>query len=650
MYVIGTAGHVDHGKSTLIQALTGVHPDRLKEEREREMTIDLGFAWLELPNGEEVGIIDVPGHRDFIGNMLAGVAGIDAALLVVAADEGIMPQTREHLAILNLLQIKCGVVVLNKIDLVDEEWLELVQQDLRLFLTGTVLEKAQIVPVSALTRQGLPELLAALMDVLSLQPHRPNLGRPRLPIDRVFTIAGFGTVVTGTLSDGELHIGDEVEVLPTRSEGRIRGLQTHKQKEIIAIPGSRTAVNIAGVSVSQINRGDVVVHPGSYEPTRIIDVFFTLLPEVSQPIKHDTRVKFFIGASETIARIRLLGSDEILPGESGWLQIEMNQSIIATRGDRYILRRPSPGETLGGGSVIDPHPKGRHKRFEKSVISQLEAYSRGSPAEILLQTSQANGPAPIKDLITRSNLELETAHEALSELHAAGELVILEASPEPNSYDDVAIIQHINDVNAFVLTKTLWEKIKGWAIAEVSGYHATYPLRAGIPREELKSRLKKFTGLNSKVINSLFNHILLSHILEETRMLIRIPGFVIRMTPSQEQKANGLLIRFASNPYSPPSVKDCTTELGEDLYQALIDTGKLIEVSSDVVFRVEDYSQMVTEIRQLIGQNGAITAAEVRDHFNTSRKYSLALLEYLDTIGLTIRDGDIRRLQRQKDG
>jgi selenocysteine-specific elongation factor len=338
MRVIGTAGHVDHGKSTLVQALTGTHPDRLKEEREREMTIDLGFAWLTLPNGEDVGIVDVPGHRDFIENMLAGVGGIDAALFVVAADEGVMPQTREHLSILDILQIQGGVVVLTKIDMIDDsdggrsDWLDLVEDDVRKVLHDTVLGEAPILRVSARTGEGIPELLKAVENCLSERPPRPDLRRPRLPIDRVFTIAGFGTVVTGTLTNGHLVVGDEILILPNDLKGRVRGLQTHKRKEEMAVAGSRTAVNISGINVDQIQRGDMLVHPGDYTTTRRLDIRFRLLPDVSAPLLHNTETKMFLGAAEVVARIRLLGTEALLPGEEGWLQVELNRPVVAVRG------------------------------------------------------------------------------------------------------------------------------------------------------------------------------------------------------------------------------------------------------------------------------------------------------------------------------
>ncbi|MDQ2690736.1 MAG: selenocysteine-specific translation elongation factor, partial [Chloroflexota bacterium] len=316
MRVIGTAGHVDHGKSTLIAALTGTHPDRLKEEQQREMTIELGFGWLTLPNGEDVGIVDVPGHRDFIENMLAGVGGIDAALLVIAADEGVMPQTREHLAILDLLQIPAGLIVLTKTDLApDTAWLELVEADIRAVVGGTVMSTAPLVRVSARTGTGLDSLVSILESLLQEKPPRPDLNRPRLPIDRVFSMSGFGTVVTGTLLDGHLSPGDEVEILPSGQRGRVRGLQMHKRKEERAIPGSRTAVNVSGIETGSVQRGEVLVHPGQYQSTRRVDAHVHLLADSSSPLKHNSEVKFFVGASESMATLRLLGREELVPAK-----------------------------------------------------------------------------------------------------------------------------------------------------------------------------------------------------------------------------------------------------------------------------------------------------------------------------------------------
>jgi selenocysteine-specific elongation factor len=632
MRVIGTAGHVDHGKSTLIESLTGMNPDRLKEERERQMTIDLGFAWMELPSGEQIGIVDVPGHRDFIGNMLAGVGGIDAALFVVAADEGVMPQTREHLAILDILQINSGVVALTKIDLInDQDWLDLVEEDVRDVLGGTVLANVPLVRVSAKDGRGTGKLLETLDQVLAKGPPRQDLGRPRLPVDRVFSIAGFGTVVTGTLSDGHLCVGEEVEILPKGTRGRIRGLQTHKQKEDLALPGSRTAVNISGVTLDEIKRGDVVIHGGDYQPSRRMDVRFRLLGDASQPLKHDTEVKLFVGAAEVLSRVRTLGSEVIKPGDGGWLQLEMREPVVVARGDHYILRRPSPGETLGGGTVVDPNPKGRHKRFSSGLIERLESLAAGAPTDILLQSLAALVAAPLRDVIMHSNLEEKTALEAIEELVQIGQILILESEKSALSANS----------DILVTTQGYWEQLSSPTLIIVEEYHTAYPLRRGIPKEELKSRLK----ISSRLFSGLMKILIQDGKLDEMGPLILRPDHEIRFTSQQEGAVQSLLKRFAASPYSPPSVKDTVSEVGEDIFQAMVDLDLLVPVSSEVVFRQEDYDRMVVDVRALLQEKGTLSAAQVRDHFNTSRRYVLAFLEHLDEIGVTIREGDVRRLK-----
>jgi selenocysteine-specific elongation factor len=631
MHVIGTAGHVDHGKSTLIAALTGTHPDRLKEEQEREMTIELGFAWLNLPNGEEVGIIDVPGHRDFIGNMLAGIGGIDAVLLVIAADEGVMPQTREHLAILDLLQIRTGIVVLTKIDVIDDPaWLDLIEGDIHSILTGTVLANAPLVRVSSRTKAGIKDLINLLSSVLENTPARPDLGRPRLPIDRVFSISGFGTVVTGTLQDGKLQTGEEIEIQPAGLTGRIRGLQGHNKKEGIALAGSRTAINISGLNVEEINRGDVVVHPGQYHPGRILDVNFRLLPDVNGPIRHGSEIKLFIGTSETIAKIRLLGVETLEPGQSGWLQLELRSPVIALRGDRFILRRPSPSETLGGGTVVDPQPKNRHKRFSLDEIKKLETLQRGSPADILLQSSLALGPVLLKDVIFRSRLSNEQAQDAYEKLRVEGQIICLEGE-ESTASKEKLIISLIH-----------WNDITDQIFQIINDYHHNQPLKPGILREELKSRLKLSTHINNLILSKLVS----SGDIVEKGSFISKPGFEITYTLQQQASIKKLMERFTQSPFSPPSIKECQDEIGENVLNALIEVGEFKQVSSDVIFRSKDYESLVTKTKQFLDQNGKITVAEARDLFGTSRRYILALFEYLDSIAITIRDGDVRRLRR----
>lgn len=632
MRVIGTAGHVDHGKSTLIAALTGTHPDRLKEEQEREMTIDLGFGWLNLPGGEEIGIVDVPGHRDFIENMLAGIGGIDAALLIIAADEGVMPQTREHLAILDLLQIQSGIVVITKTDLVDDaEWLDLLEDDIRRALAGTVLQAAPRIRVSARTGLGLEELLATLQTTLANRPPRLDLGRPRLPVDRVFTMPGFGTVLTGTLSDGHFSLGDEVELLPSSVRGRIRGLQTHKKKEETALPGSRTAVNVSGVALEEALRGEVLAKPGQYKPSRRIDARLRLLKDISAPLKHATEVKIFHGTTETIAHLRLLGAESLEPGQEGWIQLELRDPLVAVRGDRFIIRRPSPAETLGGGLVVDPQPKARHRRMDESVLKRLSALLEGTPADIFMQAALATGPVPLKEMTARARLELAPAQEAIDELIAAGSLLPLD---EGKSAPDAATL--------FVAAPH-WEAFKASALEALAGYHQTYPLRRGMPREELKSKLK----FAPKVFNALVKKLALETEVVEAGSWLAQPGHEIRFSEGQQAKVSALIRRFDGSPYSPPSVKETVADVGEDIYNALLDLGELVSVGQDVVFRKPVYEQMVAKIRSLLAEKGQATAAEVRDLFDTSRKYALALLEHLDALGVTVRDGDYRRLRKQ---
>ncbi|MEW6567410.1 MAG: selenocysteine-specific translation elongation factor [Chloroflexota bacterium] len=631
MRVIGTAGHVDHGKSTLVHALTGINPDRLREEQDRQMTIDLGFAWMSLPGGEEIGLVDVPGHRDFIENMLAGVTGIDAALLVVAADEGVMPQTREHLAILDLLDVRRGVVALTKTDLVDDpSWLDLVTQEVQELLRPTPLAGAPVVPVSAVTRLGLEDLLQALSDAVHTAPARPDLGRPRLPIDRAFTIAGFGTVVTGTLSGGFFAVGDEVEILPAGRPARIRGLQTHKHKVERAVPGSRTAANLAGVEVRQLERGDVVVRPGTYRPTLLLDVRFRLLPQASAPLRHDQQVKIFIGAAQCLGRVRLLGADELAPGEDAWLQLVVRKPVVADRGDHFILRRPSPGETLGGGQVVEAHPSGLYRRRDAAVIDRLERQLRGTPGDVLQQTLAAAGPVPLDEAVRRSGLDAEAARQAIAELLEDHRLVVLGGdAPTP----EWAVL---------VMDGASWQALLARLRSALSTYHDAYPLRLGMPREELKNRLE----LESKAFVATVRRAVAEDVVREYGPRLQLPDRPVRLTARQQVEVEELLKRFRQAPYATPSVKECAAAVGEDVLDYLIESEQLVRLSEDVVLESQTYQDVVKQIRQLILERGSITVAEVRDRFQTSRKYALALMEHLDAVGVTVRDGDARRLAK----
>ena len=627
MRVIGTAGHVDHGKPTLVAALTGIHPDRLKEEKEREMTIDLGFAWMTLADGEEVGIVDVPGHRDFIENMLAGVGGIDLALFVVAADEGVMPQTREHLSILDILKIPAGVVALTKIDLVpDAEWLDLIEMDVREALAGSVLADAPMVRVSARNGTGIEELKQILAQSLADQPRRLNLGKPRLPVDRVFTIAGFGTVVTGTLLDGDIRVGDDVEILPAGLRGRVRGLQSHKQKENNAQPGSRTAINISGVDVNLIKRGDVVCKPGVYSATQRFDAQFDLLKDSNLILRHDMEVKLFVGAQEVVARVRVLGADEISPGESGWLQIEPREAVVVSRGDRYILRRPSPGETLGGGMIVEAHPGRRYKRFSPGLLERLEVLKKGNPAEVLLQTSAAAGIISGSALIKLSNLPQEVAKAELQNLLSENTLVNLEP--------------HKGSLDGLVVTRGKLHEMGEKVQQVLNRYHQTYPLRLGMLREELKSKL----NVDMRVYNALLQNWAADGLIAERGQQIGLSSHQITFSANQQAKVKALLQKFAAAPFSPPGVKECVEEVGEDIFNALISQQVLFPVSKEIVFRLEDFESIFTQLQTEWGDGQPFTMAQVRDMLNTSRKYALSILEFLDEQKVTVREGDTRRI------
>jgi len=617
-----------------VKALTGIDPDRLKEEKEREMTIDLGFAWMTLPNGETVSIVDVPGHEDFIKNMLAGVGGIDAALLVVAADEGPMPQTREHLAILDLLNVRTGVVALTKIDLVDEpDWLDLVQTEVEELLAPTTLAHAPIVRVSARTGEGLEALQETLAQVLATSPSRPDLGRPRLSIDRAFTVAGFGTVVTGTLIDGYLRIGDEVEILPKGLRARIRGLQTHKRKIKTAVPGSRVAINLSGVAVDALERGDVVTHPGWLQPTLLIDVQLRVLPDAPKPLEHNQEVELFVGAAQVMARTRILGAQQLNSGETGWAQLRLARPVAVTKDDRFIVRQPSPSRTLGGGIVVDPHPRRKHRRFREEVIRRLEALASGSPEDVLLGTLLKQEPLEARRVVRRSNLEPEAAASALEALRRRGEIVALNADDLPG--------ERLVHSNAYLVSRSGWQRLVERITRLLAEYHAQYPLRIGMPRQELRSRLRLEVPLASAIID----RCCAEGWIVEAGENVRLPTHEVRFTPEQKAQIEKLLTAFAASPYTPPSVAEAEDIVGADVLYALIEQGTLVRVREDVLFDADTYHQMVERITNHLREHGTITVAQARDMFGTSRKYALALLEHLDDIRVTKRIGDERVLR-----
>ncbi|MFN8522916.1 MAG: selenocysteine-specific translation elongation factor [Chloroflexota bacterium] len=629
MRVIGTAGHVDHGKSTLIHALTGIDPDRLIEEKERGMTIDLGFAWLTLPSGREVSIVDVPGHERFIHNMLAGVGGIDIALLVVAADEGIMPQTREHLGILDLLHIPNGIVVITKRDLVDEEWLDLVIAEVAEAVAGTAMERAPVVAVSAVSGEGMPELVALIEQQLANDRARPNTGKPRLPIDRVFTIPGFGTVVTGTLIDGELRVGQDVEIQPGGRRTRIRGLQSHKRKLERASGGSRVAVNVVGVATDELTRGQVLSAVGVTRPTRVVDVKLRVLDSAPKALPHNVALTFHTGAAETTAKAALLDSQRLEPGSTGWAQLRLGDEVAVMKGDLFVVRLPSPSITVGGGVVVEPHPR-RHRRFQERVLERLAVLEQGSPAEILVQQLQAREPCELNALIGRTSISADETRELVHELLANGDVVGLEdgaSAPGPRT---------------LLISAGGWQRLSGDAADILGAYHEAHRLRRGIPKEELRTRL----GLDARVFARVLARLSTDDRAVEVGPFVALPDHRVELTGAEEQAARQMLLRLRAGHASPPTRDEleATYRLTADLTQALIDRGDIVEVSSELVYDRGTYDGLVEAIKGLIATRGPITVATVRDHLDTSRRYALALLAHLDEARVTRRVGDERVL------
>jgi selenocysteine-specific elongation factor len=630
--IIGTAGHVDHGKTVLTKALTGHDTDRLKEEKERGISIELGFAPLTLPSGTKVGLVDVPGHERFIKNMLAGIAGIDLVLLVIAADEGVMPQTREHLDIINLLEVKKGIVVITKADLVDEEWLELVQSEIEEVLAGTVLEKAPMVAVSAITGQGIPQLLEVIDKIASETPPKTVSGKMRIPVDRVFIITGFGTVITGTLWSGRLQVGETVEILPQKLNARVRNIQVHGEKVSEAIAGQRVAVNLAGVETEEISRGDVLAEPGLLTASYRIDVKISLLKHAEKTIEQQSRVRVHHGTREVLGRVNLLDREELLPGEDCFCQLVLETPLMALRGDHFVIRSYSPMITIGGGIIIDPLPV-RHKRYKEEILKKLEIKSQGNPKDLVIQalSEEQTGILTEKEIALRSGLEETTVKEELDNLCKAEKVVVLTG--------EGAAYYLLKEQEAKWLTKI---------ITRLKDYHAKYPMRSGMPKEELRSR--DFSHINSKLFNLLVEYWAGRGEIQLSNQNFAVRGFTAQISPELEKAIKLIEEELLKNPFSPPGwdelaeLAGVSGETKNEVFLWLITNQRIIKVSDEVIL----HSQALTKAKEMIGafikENRSIQLAQTRDLLKTSRKYALPLLEYLDQQKFTRRKGDLRIL------
>ena len=556
--------------------------------------------------------------------MLAGVGGIDAALLVVAADEGPMPQTVEHLAILDLLGVDRGLIVLTKADAVEADWLDLVREEVRELVSTSTLTDAPIVTVSALTGEGLPTLLETLEAVLASSPGATSGSTPRLPVDRVFSVSGFGTVVTGTLSGGEINTGDELRLYPGDRRARVRGLQSHQEKVSRALPGRRTAVNLSGITTEEVRRGDVLAPPGIMSASQRLDVRLRLLPDAPVALKQNDEVDFFTGAAELPARITLLDRERLDPGESAWVQLRFRAPIAVLRSDRFIVRRPSPSETLGGGEIIDPNPP-RHRRFRPETIAALETLAAGAPDEVLLQALEQR-PIEIKELAAgAAGLSPQQVDEALAQLIAEGDVVVLGGSGRAPGATD------------FVIASSLLESLTRQTIEALRSYHASQPLRPGLAREEARRRL----GIaQPRLFDDLLATMAGAGELIDDGATLRLPTFRMTLDPARRAAADQYLTAVRGQPYTPPGPHE--HGLDPETLAALEYLGEVVKIADGVYFAPEAWDSLVQGTLAFIDSNGAMTLSQFRDHFGTSRKYAQAALEYLDRLKYTRRVGDDR--------
>ncbi|MFZ5587886.1 MAG: selenocysteine-specific translation elongation factor [Thermodesulfobacteriota bacterium] len=630
--VLGTAGHIDHGKTSLVRALTGIDTDRLKEEKARGITIELGFAFLDLPSGQRLGIVDVPGHEKFVKNMVAGATGIDLVALVIAADEGVMPQTREHLDICSLLGVHAGLVVLTKIDMVDAEWLELVQEDIREYLAGSFLENAPLAPVSAVTGQGVPELVALLDQMAARLEERPAHGPFRLPVDRVFSMKGFGTVITGTAIGGALKVGEEVEIYPRDIKAKVRGLQVHNADVNEARRGQRTAVNLQGIEKAVIERGDVVATPGSLKPSLWLDLDCASLKDMARPLKHRAPVRFHTGAVEIMGRVMLLDRDELKPGETCLCQVRLEAPVAVMAGDRYVLRSYSPVYTVAGGVILHPHP-GRHKRGRADIMADLAALKTGAPAERIAVHARLAGPGGITapDLVRLANIAPRELDKLLTELLTKQQLI------------------RFDKEGGRLVAAAVQQALVDQALALLIEFHAAQPLKPGMSREEFKQRL------GAEVDQKLFAH-LLRKLTDENKVevdkdLIRLAGHQVRLAGGQEALRARMEKAWQEGGWTPPLFKEFAEKedqkQAKQVLQVLINEGVMVKVKEDLYFHSAALNEIKQKMVEFFADHERMAAQQFKELTGLSRKYLIPLMEHFDATQVTIRVGDERMLRRR---
>ncbi len=632
--ILGTAGHIDHGKTSLVKAVTGIDTDRLKEEKERGITIELGFAHLDLPSGQHLGVVDVPGHEKFVKNMVAGATGIDIVVMVIAADEGVMPQTREHMEICTLLGVRQGLVALTKIDLVDEEMLELAQEDIREFTRGSFLENAPVIPVSAATGQGLPEFVRAL-DELSRQVEvRPPSSLFRLPVDRVFTMKGFGTVITGTLISGKVQVGDPIMVYPSGITSKVRGIQVHNQSVPTAEAGMRTAVNFQGLDKEAVSRGEVLSNPDALKSSYMVDVRFHFLASAGRPIKNRTRVRLHTGTSEVMGNLILLEHDELKPGEATVAQLRLDTPVAVVKGDHYVVRSYSPVRTVGGGQVLNPIPP-KHKRFNAEIVQALKGVLASDPETLIGSHIAAAGHAGtcFTDLRLMTNLTDKQLESSLQAMMSAR-----------------TIIQVDKETRSFVHKKSFEAFVQETA-DHLRAYHKAFPLKSGMLKEELKSKFPADTDV--RLFNLVLNQMIRDGAIVQEEKTVRLTTHKVSLAGGEATLRKQMLKIYKDSGLQPPFFRDVAGVLksepgpAKDVLNLLIEEGLIIRTKDDLFFHAEAIADLKQRMVKFFEANADMTPAQFKDMTGgASRKFLIPLLEYFDSKNVTLRVGDVRKLRK----
>ncbi len=631
--ILGTAGHIDHGKTALIKALTGIDTDRLKEEKERGITIELGFAHLTLPSGLTIGIVDVPGHEKFVKNMAAGATGIDLVALIIAADEGVMPQTREHLEICSLLDIKHGLVIITKVDLVDKEWLNLVKDDISTFLAGSFLQDSPIVEVSSKTGEGIKELIKILGEYTEKVPERDSGNFFRLPIDRVFTMRGFGTVVTGTTISGHIKTGSEVTIYPKRIKSKVRGIQVHHQDVPSVRAGLRTAINLQGIEKEAFVRGDVVAEKDSLKPTYMVDAVLKYLESNPKKLQNRTKVRFHCGTSEIIATVILLDRNELSPGDQCFAQFRLERPIVVLKKDRFVIRSYSPIRTIGGGYVLNPLPS-KKKRFSKDALQELTILNEGSDEDIVeqyIKNSQLQGVSKT-ELSFLANLTKKDLDKIITLL--LSNRVIFQADIE-------------NDI---FIHAEFYNKAKEDTVAILSDYHRRFPLKEGFVKEELRSKIKG--NVKEKPFNQLLTTLIQDGAIVRNKDLIKLKDHTVTLLQDQETVRNQIEQIYLKDGLEPPYFNNLDPKIiqkgGKDLLEIIVKDGTLIKVKEDLYFHKKSIEELKKRLIAFIKEKGEITTPELKKVTGVSRKYTIPLIEYFDKTQLTVRIGDKRVLRKRQ--